>query len=267
VNKAELDYIESKEERELEAAATAASVKEKTIPLKKCFTFKQTWAFAVGKFMTDGVWWFFLFWAPDYIDSQFGITYKNPETKWLYMGLLFTLYAIITVLSICGSKLPAFFMNRDKDNPYKARMRAMLLFAFVPIGVLLVQPLVYLFEPSMGKNVAWIAVVLIALGGSAHQAWSANLFSTVGDMFPKATIAFVTGIGGMAGGIGSFILQRSAGNLFKYAGATNMPFLGFEGKPAGYFIIFCFCAVAYLVGWTIMKALVPKYKPITESEY
>jgi ACS family hexuronate transporter-like MFS transporter len=67
----------------------------------------------------------------------------------------------------------------------------------------------------------------------------------------------------MAGGLGSMILQKSAGNLFVYAGETNMTFLGFVGKPAGYFAIFCICAVAYLVGWTIMKALVPKYKVIT----
>jgi len=85
-------------------------------------------------------------------------------------------------------------------------------------------------------------------------------------MFPKGAIATITGIGGMAGGIGSMILQRSAGSLFVYAGETNMHFLGFEGKPAGYFIIFCVCAVAYLIGWIIMKTLVPKYKPIIISD-
>ncbi|MDR1737811.1 MAG: MFS transporter, partial [Candidatus Symbiothrix sp.] len=89
-----------------------------------------------------------------------------------------------------------------------------------------------------------------------------NLFSTIGDMFPKGAIATITGIGGMAGGLGSMILQKSAGKLFVHAGETNMTFLGFEGKPAGYFIIFCICAVAYLIGWVVMKILVPKYKPI-----
>jgi ACS family hexuronate transporter-like MFS transporter len=83
-------------------------------------------------------------------------------------------------------------------------------------------------------------------------------------MFPKHAIATIIGIGGMAGGVGSMILQKSAGALFVYAGETKMTFLGFEGKPAGYFMVFCFCAVAYLIGWTVMKSLVPKYKPITD---
>ncbi len=81
-------------------------------------------------------------------------------------------------------------------------------------------------------------------------------------MFPKGAIASITGIGGMAGGLGSFFLQNTAGKLFIYSEQNNLQFLGFEGKPAGYFIMFCFCAVAYLIGWTVMKALVPKYKPI-----
>jgi ACS family hexuronate transporter-like MFS transporter len=105
-------------------------------------------------------------------------------------------------------------------------------------------------------------VLLIGVGGAAHQSWSANLFSTIGDMFPKSSIATITGIGGMAGGVGSMILQWVAGDLFVYAGETNMEFMGFTGKPAGYFVIFCVYAVAYLLGWIIMKSLVPKYKPI-----
>ena len=87
-------------------------------------------------------------------------------------------------------------------------------------------------------------------------------FSTIGDMFPKSAIATVTGIGGMAGGVGSMILQWFAGWLFVYADETAMQFMGFEGKPAGYFVVFCICAVAYLIGWIVMKTLVPKYKPI-----
>ena len=133
-------------------------------------------------------------------------------------------------------------------------MRAMLIFAFFPLLVLLAQPL--------GTISPWFPVILIGIGGAAHQSWSANIFSTVGDMFPKTAIATVTGIGGMAGGIGCMVLQYIAGELFVYAGETNMTFMGFEGKPAGYFVIFCVCAVAYLIGWCIMKALVPKYKPI-----
>ena len=207
--------------------------------------------------MTDGVWWFFLFWTPSYLSTQFQI--KTSEG--LGMALIFTLYAIVTVLSIFGGKLPTLFINRSGQNPYAARMKAMLIFAFFPLFVLLAQPLGISFA-HLGKHAAWIPILLISLGCAAHQAWSANLFSTIGDMFPKGAIATITGIGGMAGGLGSMILQYVAGQLFVYAGETNMQFFHFEGKPAGYFIIFIFCALAYLMGWVIMKTLVPKYKPI-----
>jgi ACS family hexuronate transporter-like MFS transporter len=282
VNKAELDYIE--QDKLTEVTATPVAIEEKKMPFLKCFTFKQTWAFAFGKFMTDGVWWFFLFWTPSYLKAQFAI----KTTEGLGMALIFTLYAITTVLSIYGGKLPTIFINRTGVNPYAARMRAMLIFAFFPLCVLLAQPLAYYFEPSMGRSVAWIPILLISLGCAAHQSWSANIFSTVGDMFPKAAIASITGIGGMAGGLGSLLIQKSAGKLFTYSAGSAlvdgekveltkgliangaeivsqpMSFMGFEGKPAGYFIIFCFCAVAYLIGWTVMKSLVPKYKPITD---
>jgi len=143
-------------------------------------------------------------------------------------------------------------------------MKAMLIFAFFPLCVLFAQPLGFHFAETMGRNAAWIPIILISMGCAAHQSWSANIFSTVGDMFPKVAIASITGIGGMAGGLGSLILQKSAGKLFTYSELTNMQFMGFEGKPSGYFIIFCICAVAYLIGWIVMKSLVPKYKPITD---
>ena len=256
VNKAELDYIEQDKLTD----TVPVAIEEKKMPFWKCFSFKQTWAFAFGKFMTDGVWWFFLFWTPSYLKNQFGV----KTTEGLGMGLIFTLYAITTILSIYGGKLPTIFINRTGVNPYAARMKSMLIFAFVPLCVLLAQPLAYQFEPSLGRNAAWIPVLLISLGCAAHQSWSANIFSTVGDMFPKVAIASITGIGGMAGGLGSYFIQKSAGQLFDHAELTNMSFMGFEGKPAGYFIMFCFCAMAYLIGWIVMKLLVPKYKPITD---
>ncbi|MDR0796503.1 MAG: MFS transporter [Tannerella sp.] len=256
VNQAELDYIE--QDKLLEPIPV--SLEEKKMPFWKCFTFKQTWAFAFGKFMTDGVWWFFLFWTPSYLSNQFGI----KTTEGLGMGLIFTLYAITTLLSLVGGKLPTIFINRTGINPYAARMRAMLIFAFFPLCVLLAQPLAYHFEPSLGRSVAWIPVLLISIGCAAHQSWSANIFSTVGDMFPKVAIASITGIGGMAGGLGSYFIQNAAGRLFDHAELTQMNFMGFAGKPAGYFIMFCFCAMAYLIGWMVMKSLVPKYKPITD---
>ncbi len=250
VNEAELEYIHQNDAGE--AADKAAVASEKAIPFIKCFKFKQTWAFITGKFFTDGVWWFFLFWAPSYFKNQFGINPSDPKGQ----ALIFTLYAIVTVVSIFGGYLPKLFVEKKGMHPYPGRMLAMLIFAFLPISALLAQPL--------GQISPWWPAILIGLAGAGHQAWSANLFSTIGDMFPKGAIASITGIGTMAGGVGSMIIQKVAGNLFTYAenAGSAFTFLGFEGKPAGYFIIFCYCAVAYLIGWVIMKSLVPKYKPI-----
>ena len=249
VNAAELEYIEQDKHEVVDGEKIDQEQETEKISFWKTLSFKQTWAFAFGKFMTDGVWWFFLFWTPSYLNSQFGI----KMSEGLGVALIFTLYAI-TMLSIYGGKLPTIIINKTGLNPYAARMRAMLIFAFFPLLVLLAQPL--------GTISPWFPIILIGIGGAAHQSWSANIFSTVGDMFPKSAIATVTGIGGMAGGVGSMILQWFAGWLFVHADETGMQFMGFEGKPAGYFVVFCICAVAYLVGWIVMKTLVPKYKPI-----
>ena len=251
VNEAELEYIHQDDAEDAAAAAKPVE-EEKAIPFMKCFQFKQTWSFIVGKFLTDGVWWFFLFWAPAYFQDQFNAPASSP----LGQGLIFTLYAIVTVVSLFGGYLPKLFVEKKGMNPYNGRMLAMLIFAFFPLVALAAQPL--------GAYSPWWPAILIGIAGAAHQAWSANIFSTVGDMFPKSTIASVTGIGAMAGGIGSMIIQKVAGNLFTYAEGQGAAFhfMGFEGKPAGYFIMFCFCGLAYLIGWTIMKTLVPKYKPV-----
>ena len=249
VNAAELEYIEQDQHEVVDGETVGKEQEGEKISFWRTLSFKQTWAFAFGKFMTDGVWWFFLFWTPSYLNSQFGI----KMSEGLGVALIFTLYAI-TMLSIYGGKLPTIIINKTGLNPYAARMRAMLIFAFIPLLVLLAQP--------MGTISPWFPIILIGLGGAAHQSWSANIFSTIGDMFPKSAIATVTGIGGMAGGVGSMILQWFAGWLFVYADETAMQFMGFEGKPAGYFVVFCICAVAYLIGWIVMKTLVPKYKPI-----
>lgn len=247
VNQAELDYI--KQDKLLEADLLKEQEKVKNMPILQCFRYRQTWAFLLGKFCTDGVWWFFLFWTPSYLNTQFGI--KTSEG--LGMALIFTLY-FITMLSLVGGKLPTIFINRNKENPYAARMRAMFIFAFVPLVVLFAQPL--------GTISPWFPIILIGLGCAAHQSWSANIYTTVSDMFPKNAIATVTGIGGMAGGVSSMLMQSCAGNLFVYADEVQLEFMGFVGKPAGYFIIFCICSVSYLIGWSIMKILVPKYKII-----
>lgn len=252
VNAAELEYI--RQDKLIEASAETAE-KPKKLGILKALKYRQTWAVIAGRFMADGVWWFFLFWTPSYLNTQFGIKTTEP----LGMALIFTLYAI-TMLSIIGGKLPTVFidkaMRRGKGfDPYSARMKAMLIFALFPICVLLAQPL--------GTFSPWFAVVLIGIGCAAHQSWSANVYTTVGDMFPNSAVATVTGIGGMAGGISSMIMQKFAGELFVWSDKVGLQFLGFEGKPAGYFIIFCICAFAYVIGWLLIKAFVPKYSVVT----
>jgi MFS transporter, ACS family, hexuronate transporter len=246
VNSEELAYIQQDDKH---ANADEMLAHTKKISFAKAFSYKQTWAFAVGKFMTDGVWWFYLFWTPAYLSSVYHMdsTQSAPQ--------IFTLY-LITLLSIFGGWLPTYFVEKKGMNPYAGRMKAMLIFAFFPLLALLAQPLGYLS--------VWYPVIIIGIAGAAHQAWSANIFSTIGDMFPRSAIATITGIGGMAGGIGSFLINKGSGKLFDYAANTDMKLMGFKGIESGYFIIFTICAVVYLIGWAIMKTLVPKYKPITD---
>ncbi|KQN37900.1 MFS transporter [Pedobacter sp. Leaf41] len=242
----ELAYIQQDLIADRKLADYVEETKEK-VSFIDCFKYKQTWAFAFGKFMTDGVWWFFLFWTPAYLKSVYGMDSTQSALP------LFVLY-MITLLSIIGGWLPTYFVDKKGMNPYEGRMRAMLIFAFFPLLALAAQPL--------GHITYWIPVIIIGIAGAAHQAWSANIFSTVGDMFPKKAIATITGIGGMAGGIGSFIINKGSGLLFDYTGKNQIVFMGFKGEEAGYFIIFSICAVCYLIGWTVMKTLVPKYKVI-----
>ena len=250
VNQAELNYIEQDSDI-AEVQEKKEPKEEKTIPFFKCFTYKQTWSFIVGKLMTDGVWWFFLFWAPAYFSEQ---GYRSDSG--MGIALIFTLYLIVTVVSIGGGYLPTYFVEKKGMNPYLGRMRAMLIFACLPLLGLFAQP--------MSTISPWWPAILIGLLGAGHQAWSANLFSTIGDMFPKSTIGTITGIGSMAGGLGSFAINYCSGEFFDWAAAqgANYSFFGFDGKPAAYMVVFCICAVAYLIGWVIMKSLVPKYKPI-----
>ena len=259
MNAAELAYINSDTETpeiadeiaRTEPADDAEMLPRKSMSILKCLSYRQTWAFVLGKFMTDGVWWFFLFWTPSYLKNVYGLQSTDPRFQ-IAIGVLY----LIVMVSIFGGYLPTYFIEKHKMNPYAGRMRAMLIFAFFPLSTLLAQPL--------GHISMWIPVVIIGIAGAAHQAWSANIFSTVGDMFPKYAVATVTGIGGMAGGIGSFLINKCSGALFDHTENARTVFMGFEGIKAGYFIVFSFCAVAYLAGWTIMKLLVPRYSPIEE---
>ena len=248
VNAAELAYIRQDDGQDATGSPTPAT-EERKLTFLQCIRLRQTWAFTLGKFLSDGVWWFLLFWTPAYISDVYGYTSDTPTAQLL----LFVLYAI-TLLSILGGKLPTFIINRTGGNPYESRMKAMLVFAVIPLIALVAQPL--------GNYSYWWPILIIGLVAAAHQSWSANMYSLAGDIFPRNTVATITGMTGMAGGLSSFIINLVSGRLFDYAEATQMAFLGFEGKEAGYFIVFCYCAVAYLLGWTVMKVLVPRYKPV-----
>jgi ACS family hexuronate transporter-like MFS transporter len=239
LSKEELDYINSDSGAEANAAPVAGAAKASWF---KLLGYRQTWAFAFGKFMTDGVWWFFLFWLPKYLFDQYGMGKTDIVVP------LAVLYSMTMVGSIGGGWFPTYFINRG-DNPYDGRMKAMLMIAFIPLVVLLAQPFGYISF--------WVPVLLIGVGASAHQAWSANIFTTVSDMFPKHSVGSVVGIGGMAGGFGGVFLSKLGGYLFDYYGALGQ-------IRTGYMIMFSICAVAYLVAWAVMKTLVPRYKEITD---
>ena len=276
VNAAELKYIESDETGGTDGASGGSEPvpMEKKISYAKAFSLPQTWALVLGRFLTDGVWWFFLFWTPGYLSDQFG--YKSSDG--MGMALIFTLYAIVTFVSIYLCKIPTYMVDKRGMNAYEGRMVAMFIFACFPLLALGAQPL--------GAYSAWFPAILIGLACAGHQAWSANVYSVVGDMFPKSTIGTLTGIAQFAAGCGSFLVNKCAGALFTYAAGTTvvdgkevemtkdllasgaqfarpaMEFLGYTGKPAGYLIVFGYCAVAYIVGWCCMKGLVPHYKKV-----
>lgn len=249
MSSAELEYIQ--QDNINDNVEEKNTNKEKKVSFVECFRYKQTWAFALGKFLTDGVWFFFLFWTPAYLSAVYGIKSSDPKGQLA----IFMLY-LISLISIIGGWLPSYFVNKKGMNPYDGRMKTMLIFASFLLVALLAQPL--------GHLSYWLPIVFIGIAMAGHQAWSANIFSTVGDMFPKKAIATVIGIGGMAGGFGAFIINKGSGVLFDYAGETQMVFMGFKGEEAGYFIIFSICAVSHLLGWVVMKSLVPRYEPITD---
>ena len=208
--------------------------------------YPQTWSFFVGKLMTDGIWWFYLFWLPDYLVKQFHMGIH--ETMWP----TFIVYGVAIVGSVYGGSIPMTLMKRGMPV-YRARMTAMFLIALCPLAVLTTQ---YFGNVERFGDMAKVyAVMVICIGAAAHQAWSANLFTTVSDMFPKAAVGSVTGIGAMAGGLGGVIVQLIAGTLTDTYKAT---------PQTAYLIMFMVCAGSYLIAWAGMKILVPRHKPITD---
>jgi MFS transporter, ACS family, hexuronate transporter len=209
----------------------------------KLLSYKQTWAFAIGKFLTDPIWWFYLFWLPDFLKKQYHLTNEGVAFPTAMV------YIIASFGSIFGGWLPMKLINTGMPV-FTARKRSMLIYAFCVLPII--------FAQLAGQSNMWFAVIIIGLAAAAHQAWSANIFTTVSDMFPKKSTASVTGIGGLFGGLGGILLS---------ALVQKRMFVHYEkiGQiETAYYIMFFICAFAYLLAWTIMKILVPKYKPITD---
>jgi MFS transporter, ACS family, hexuronate transporter len=200
-----------------------------TIPWFKLFAYRQAWAFAIGKFLIDPIWWFYLFWLPSYFTSKFNLTLST-------LGLpLIIVYTAATIGSILGGWLPAPFRKAGMSAT-RARMAAMLTCACAVIPIFLVAYV----------NNEWICVALLSLATASHQGFSANLFTTVSDMFPRSEVASVTGIGGTAGAIGGVIIASTAGFVLQYM-HTYAP-------------LFFIAASAYILAWVAITLLAPGLK-------
>ena len=234
INAAEYAYVHSDTD-EIPAKSDAPQ-KVKWVQL---FGIRQTWAFVAGKFLTDPIWYFFLFWLPSYFSSTFNLNLSKPSLP------LALVYTATTVGSIGGGHLSSWLIKRGMPV-FRARKTVMLIFALCVVPI---------FAARYATNI-WQAVGLISLAAAAHQAWSANIFTTTSDMFPKAAVSSVVGIGGMAGSIGGIIFPSFIGwILATYKAAGNI--------TAGYNIIFTVCACAYLFAWLIMHLLVPRMRTVT----
>jgi len=224
VGREELDLIRS------DSAMEGAN--ERPLPWGELLRYRQAWSFIVAKLMTDPVWWFFLTWLPDYFKKKWALDIKK---SWIH---LVTIYAIITVLSIAGGWVTGY-LARSGWTVTRARKTGMFIFA------LCVLPIFFVTRVS-----PWTAVVLLGIAGAAHQAWSANLFTTTSDMFPKRAVASLVGIGGTAGSAGGFFFPLFAGALLDRLGTP------------GYAVLFGICGSAYLIAFVINHALAPRFEPI-----
>lgn len=234
LSKEELLYINSDIDDKSSSAEPEAPPKTS---LAKLFTFKQTWAYITGKFLTDGVWWFYLFWLPAFLNAEYKLSGMQMSVP------IVIVYTLAGIASIFGGWLPMWFVKRGWST-VRARKTSMLIYSFFPLLVI--------FSQSAGSFNMWFAVVIIGIAASAHQAFSANLYTTVSDMFPKSLVASVIGTGGLIGGVGSMALAKFAGFLFdRYKSLGHI--------QTGYYIMFLICGSAYLVAWFIMfRVLVPK---------
>lgn len=191
---------------------------------------RETWAFGVGKFLTDGVWWFYLFWTPKYLQETFGLTLL--QVTWPVIAI----YVIADVGSVWGGWMSSSFLKRGW-NVNAARKTTMLMCA------LMVAPII---AAPFTKSV-WLAVGLVSLAAAAHQAWSANLYTLVSDTFPRFAVGSVVGIGGAAGAVGGVLVQKATGYVVTWTHS--------------YFLMFLFCGVAYVTALGIIQLLSPKLEP------
>ena len=237
LRKPEYDHIHSDVDEQVVVKSGEDSPK---VSWFKLLQFRQTWAFVIGKFLTDPIWWFYLFWLPAFLKAQYGLI---GTAVGLPIALVYTMSSFG---SIGGGWLPLFLVNRGW-SVFKARKTSMLIYAICVLPVISAQ--------WMGTFNMWLAVMIIGFAAAAHQAWSANIFTTTSDIFPKKTVASVTGIGGMAGAIGGILIAWCAGMLFDHYKALG-------SLETGYYIIFFVCGFSYLLAWLFMHILIPKMKPV-----
>jgi ACS family hexuronate transporter-like MFS transporter len=239
ISASELAFIESDKE---EQKGGVGDDDQPKMSWFKLLTFKQTWAFAIGKLLTDPIWWFYIFWLPDFFESMYHM--KITAASWPVA----LVYIISTVGSVAGGWLPLYFINKKGWPVLKARRISMLIYAFC------VLPIV--FALVLGAINMWFGVIVIGIAAAAHQAWSANIFTTVSDMFPKKSTASVTGIGGMFGSVGGIVLSLFVQkNMFVH-------YRSIGHIETAYYIMFAVCAGSYLAAWIIMNLLVGKGKKV-----
>jgi ACS family hexuronate transporter-like MFS transporter len=206
-----------------------------SMPWIKLFGFRQTWAYAIPKFLTDPIWWFYLYWLPGYFSVKFNLSLVG-------LGLpILIVYNASAIGSIYGGYLPATFI-RFGFSATRARVAAMLLCACLVVPVFLIN---YLQADNFGK---WAAIGLLSLAAAAHQGWSANLFTTASDMFPRSAVGSATGIGTMTGAIGGVLIAKLAGHVLQISGS--------------YSLLFIIAASVYLVSLLINVLLAPGLKRV-----
>ena len=201
---------------------------------------KQTWVFIIGKFLTDPIWWFFLFWLPSYFSTTFALDLKKPSIH------LVVIYTATTFGSIGGGYLSSYLIRKGW-TPFKARKTSLLIAAIVVMPIILAK---YATD-------IWGAVAIISVAAAAHQAWSSNIFTVVSDLFPKRAVSSVVGMGGFVGSMGSTLFPLLVGSLLDYYKAAG-------NIGAGYNILFIICGCTYLVAWLCIHLLTKNLRPVED---